>query len=336
MTSIRGPIQDYFSNAHTDRSLLVAVGHAVNTDGIPYTWTSNSATVLVDGLLRSGTDMLWHSVAYSPTLRLFVAVTHASSTDIYYSVDGVTWTPVTDPGALSSNAVYWSSADSMFIVSGIMSGTTSQVWTSVNGTTWTVRAFTTGVNVALSRVEYAPALDIYVGLGSDVGLDGDGMYSSDGITWTPMTTGASNVDSWNSIAWSPSLGIFTAVGSYNTGNKCVSSTDGTTWTQRATPTPTTIFWNSVCWSPEKAIFVAVGWNTAGSVATVMTSTNGTSWTQRTITLTAVLSTVIWSKWHGMFIAAGDRYLVTSPDGMTWTTSAVTVAASDVKSIAIRT
>ncbi len=69
------------------------------------------------------------------------------------------------------------------------------------------------------------------------------MTSANGTTWT-VRTSPSNV--WNSVAWSPSLGLFAAVGLSGVGTQEVmTSPDGITWTLHSTPSNS--FWVGITW-----------------------------------------------------------------------------------------
>jgi len=134
-------------------------------------------------------------------------------------------------------------------------------------------------------------------------------------TWTARS--ASEANSWNSVTWSPELGLFVAVSSSGT-NQVMTSPDGITWTARAAAEAS--WWQSVTWSPDLGLFVAVAVGGAGQQ--VMTSPDGITWTARVAPNTNRWYSVIWSPELGLFAAVArdstSQQVMTSSDGITWT------------------
>lgn len=181
----------------------------------------------------------------------------------------------------------------------------------------------------------------------------DCMYSQDGINWVAMTMATSLV--WNGICYGRNL--FVAVGGAQqagTTNQLNTSPDGITWTARSFPAAA--IWKTVCWSEALGLFVAIslnGQNTAtspdGVTWTARGALPGGAWNQviagptclvavgetgvmaRSVdglTWTAVTSSV--KNWgsvvygNGLFVAmasssSSGASVVTSPDGIIWTT-----------------
>jgi WD40 repeat protein len=126
-----------------------------------------------------------------------------------------------------------------------------------------------------------------------------------------------------SIIWSPSLGLFCAVG-INDGVDAyiVTSPDGIVWTERAPAVAKNIALRGVCWSPDLNLFCAVG-VADGVDGYLLTSPDGTTWTERNNPQNRTLYAITWSEELTLFCAVGindgvDAYIVTSPDGTTWT------------------
>jgi hypothetical protein len=86
--------------------------------------------------------------------------------------------------------------------------------------------------------------------------------SSSGVravsVWNTRVSAADN--SWNSVCWSPELGLFCAVSSSGTQNRVMTSSDGITWAFQLTNDNA---WSSVCWSPQLGLFCAVSDCSAG-------------------------------------------------------------------------
>lgn len=153
---------------------------------------------------------------------------------------------------------------------------------------------------------------IYVLVGPPTTSTGAGeiFTSSDGITWTKRTTVNATL---HSVAWSPSLGLFAAVGRNpaNTAQIIVTSPDGITWTSRSSGSTATL--NKVIWTGSN--FLAVGNNQV-----VVSSTNGVTWsTIYTGTTNYHFRSVLWD--GSKYVAAGSSGLngiYTSSTGTAWT------------------
>jgi len=152
------------------------------------------------------------------------------------------------------------------------------------------------------------------------------LLSNSTSSWNQITTHNTAIDSiyWNSICWSPELGLFVAVAngamsSYTTtNNRVMTSTDGYVWSIRSSAADNN--WNSVCWSSALMLFVAV--SSSGSGNRVMTSSDGINWTSRTSAVDNSWQNICWSPELSLFVAVansgnGNR-VMTSPDGINWT------------------
>ncbi|MFT4075849.1 MAG: DUF2793 domain-containing protein [Asticcacaulis sp.] len=140
-----------------------------------------------------------------------------------------------------------------------------------------------------------------------------------GTAWLASTSAADN--NWQSVCWSPELGLFCAVANSGTGNRVMTSPDGITWTVRTSAADNT--WISVCWASELGLFCAV--SSSGTGNRVMTSSDGVTWTARASAVDNNWRSVGWSPELGLFCAVsatgtGNR-VMTSPDGISWTARA---------------
>jgi len=173
---------------------------------------------------------------------------------------------------------------------------------STNGTSWTYGncsdIFGSNSTTNVTAIAYGNSKFVAVG------VTGKMATSSDGITWTEVTTSTFGSNAINAIAFGGDK--FVAGSKYGT---MATSSDGVTWTAvTASPNiPSTI--NAIAYGGGK--FVAVGNGMA-------TSTNGTEWTK--VTPSAIDSTINAIAYGGdKFVAGGDRgKMATSPDGTTWT------------------
>jgi hypothetical protein len=164
-------------NGVTDNgSTLVAVCQSGNiytsADGV--TWTARTSSF--------GTTPIT-SVAYSPTLGLFVAVGWTGRTA--HSADGITWTLNTAlTGTPDLLAVTWGAG--LFVAGGNSSTITgiTTMYTSPDGITWTSRTLAgIATNGTVKSVAFGNGLFVVVG------IFGQGATSPDGITWTALDVG---------------------------------------------------------------------------------------------------------------------------------------------------
>ena len=98
-------------------------------------------------------------------------------------------------------------------------------------------------------------------------LPSPGNYGRD---WRPSVTSPLTSSLWNSVAWSPQLGLFAAVAYGGSANKGAYSTDGKNWYSSVTPPDINSTWTSVAWSPQLGLFAAVaagGSNNLGAYST---------------------------------------------------------------------
>jgi hypothetical protein len=125
---------------------------------------------------------------------------------------------------------------------------------------------------------------------------------------------------WRAVAWSPTLGLFCAVGfgqPIGAGAEAMTSPDGLIWTQQVTPVGGV--WNSVVWADSLGLFVAVG---TGAPDRVMTSPDGINWTPQVAAAVNNWRSVAWSPELGLLVAVSDngiagQNVMTSVDGVNW-------------------
>jgi hypothetical protein len=135
---------------------------------------------------------------------------------------------------------------------------------------------------------------------------------------------------WRAVAWSPTLGLFAAVGSDGTAaQQVMTSPDGITWTARTAAN--TVQWYAITWAAGLGLFVALAYN--GTTAQqVMTSPDGITWTPRTSANAVQWRSVVWAPALGLLVAVADsgtatQQVMTSPDGITWTARTAAATAT---------
>ena len=275
----------------------------------------------------------WDDIAWSPRLRMFIAVSGAA---VGRSTDGVNWTlqevPVSSPKAvawaeglglfvmvndnlihavaLSADGYNWSLAS--IPPSGTLRGVTwaqelgllvavgaTRIATSPDGQVWTTQS----VNSLWYDVCWVPELGLAVasssGLGPRIGI------SSDGVNWTYPTVPDNY---FLGVTWSPELRLLVAVGSKGgTYASVLVSADGATWT--TVPAAPKAGWNSVRWSSEARCFVAVAYG-----GQVMRSTDGVAWALQTVPNAKPWWSLAWSPALRTFVAGGDGGMIVSTVG----------------------
>jgi hypothetical protein len=282
--------------------------------------SGNLAVITWTGRLQGvPADCFWRDVCWSPQLRLFVAV-GAKNPNAYviYSSNGIDWNSVN----VDNNdwfCVEWSPQLGIFVALAMGGLTNNRLMTSTNGTSWTMR--TLPVNNRWMDVCWSPELGIFVATAEGPGTINKVMTSSNGIDWSLQSPSENN--SWYGVCWSPQLMLFVAVAGSGT-NRVMVSNNGINWQpiglSQGVPQ---IFWLSICWSPQLGLFVAVaaGWG-GGNNNYIMTSLNGRTWT--TISNPhnyGGTGGICWSPELRLFVAVSYSLgrIVTSPDGITWTT-----------------
>ena len=198
------------------------------TDNISSTYkacTSNDGINWIGATTTANQAIKWGSVCWAPELGLFVATNNEynnTNTKVMTSNDGYNWTLRTVPSAAeypSWGSVCWSPQLGIFVtVSWYGGGTTiARVMTSTNGIDWIIRKYNDGSNPAYRSVCWCAELGIFLITQTTGG--GSYLYSRNGTDWIEYENISENGEysSFNaySVARSPELGIFVAVG----GNK---------------------------------------------------------------------------------------------------------------------
>lgn len=202
-------------------------------------------------------------------------------------------------------------------------GSGAGVMTSADGLVWetVVPAPELGIpgNIGFTDIAYGAGLYVMVGgLFNSTALI---VTSSDGVTWTRRTN--TNTNGLTSIAWSPTLNLFLAVGNTST----MTSSDGISWTVSGTTLGTTGL-TKVVWGGTQFAVI----NSNGSSSLVYRSSNGTSFLSATPTAFQPFD-IDYSPTLGLWAvarqSANTAFVATSPDLITWTARSITgaVAAS---------
>jgi len=280
----------------------------------------NSTTIFSYGSGIGSTVLVPHTVTSPKSVIIALSsATLAGSSTIYYSNDGMNWTPAyginntNNSGTIFSSwgaGVAWNG--SMWVAVGYGRNTIAY---SINGQYWypsnnSVGIFSYGYGIAWNG-------SIWVAVG---GGTNSIAYSSDGINWTPSNNSTSIFSNYgNGIAWNGS--IWVAVGGGT--NSIAYSSDGINWT--GSNNSTTIFsngGNGIAWNGEMWVAVGSGTNT------IAWSNDGINWTAATNSVNGSNSTTIFSSsgndiaWNEkMWVAVGggtNNTIAYSYDGKNWT------------------
>ncbi len=318
------------SNIASDIRAFVAGITSSTSENQIMTDVLNCIEQLAGTSVTTGSVVL-NSVAWSGTQ--FVAVGLGGVVES--SPDGTTWT---NRGSAFTNAlsasnlrgVVWQ--NNRFLAVGVNGGSENctggvsvactgailaredSVMSSTDGITWTNSVSTASLtsipnNSELNSIvwngsEFVAVGDQIGGTGSDVGDFGHVLFSADGLNWSATTqySGASNLvgvlPALTGVAWSGAQ--FVAV-----GEGIFPSANGNVWTVNS------LTGNYTGIASSGAIFVATGLSGA-----LYTSLDGQNWQQHAATSLDLYS-VTWS--GKQFVAVGAGVILTSPDGLAWTT-----------------
>jgi hypothetical protein len=270
-------------------------------------------------------------------LALSILISSAPAQAAPASETGLKWTTQTADGAGGWRSVVWSPELDKFVAVGVSStfpnATVRRIMTSSDAKTWTLVPtvnLPAGPGVWTSVV-WSPQLNLFVTVAcgrttqatcvTSTNSNLRVLTSTDGTTWAERTTPDDN-SAWQSVTWSPQLGLFVGVADGG-GNSVMTSPDGINWAARTAPEDNA--WKSVIWSPERNLFVAV----AGSGTNrIMTSPDGITWTPRAASEANTWTSVVWSPERALFVAVssdGTNRVMTSPDGITWTPRSASAA-----------
>jgi hypothetical protein len=231
-----------------------------------------------------------NSVAYSPTLNLFAAISQFNV--LCTSTNGNDWV-VRDSGQTGHLffSIRWT--NSQFIISASQNTPTlARLLTSTDGITWS----SVLPNRDIQDVEGNGS--IYIG---NNGQTNGSMFSSTNlVNWTPIVTASGRRVIWTGTQ-------FVAIGARTSG-EIYTSPNGTTWTFRSGAAGTL---SDIAWSGSMFVVTSTTSNT------IYTSSDGASWTARTVGVAQVFNNVIWNGTQ-FVIVGNNRAIATSTDGIAWT------------------
>lgn len=259
---------------------------ATSTDGA--NWVYATAGTLA--------NQTWASVAWSPQLGLFAAVSVGGvGSRIATSPNGTAWTlrTGTDIGAWSS--IVWSPELGIFVVVS----TTSQAAISSDGITWTPVSL--GASSQWRSVAWSPDLSLFVAVANS------GTYrvtvSPDGTNWSPVAAALSSTSPYG-VVWSSVHQMFAAIINAGSPSMIYTSTDGLTWT--ATDSPALGGGFAIAHAPAGVFFALTQQGDA------ITSRDGVNWDLTHVSpYYNAWRNVVWAPELGRFLgSAARRFLLT--------------------------
>jgi hypothetical protein len=199
---------------------LNSVWFIFGTNGIYSRSTDNGATWSAGATLGAGNQI--SAITYGAGVYVAVTQSATTSTNVYSSTNGSSWTARTGASAQLQHDVYFD--NSLFVAVGA-AGT---VQTSTDGTTWTSR--TSGVSTTNRNVIYGNGTWVVVGAGSIIS-------STNGTTWTTRAniTGKTSGETFSNSYFGALVyggGYFWAHDSITNNERYSSiliSPDGTNW-----------------------------------------------------------------------------------------------------------
>jgi len=273
-----------------------------------YNWTGtdgyfkfNSSTILVNGVKR------YPNLAYGDGKFMLIDPSVSGKGNI--STNGSSWVGIDAPTTYnppSKKALTY--GNGKFI---LLKGSNNTVYITEDfGTTW-------------QEYNTLPFNGTYIYFVNDkffcFGSGTDAAYSSDGVTWTNITTLPSSNKIWSSISFGN--GVYVATANSNSSGdhttKGAYSTDGINWTE-TTLSSTASAWNSFY---ANGIFIAIPLYFSTGVAAY--STDGINWSPTTLPsndLGASLSDIAFGKVNGVnrfIIFSNNGTMASSTDGINW-------------------
>jgi hypothetical protein len=221
--------------------------------------------------------------AYSPSLNLLIAIsdnTSISSSIIYSSNGGSTWSNANVPTAINRMSIAWSPVLNIFVAVGSGNG-----FKSSDGINWTL-AFTSGFSwtkVIWANNKFTACAPSNI------------VNSSDGINWTISNQGSI---AFQSIAWSNTLSLY--VGVTSTGIMAYTSTDAITWTSQTVSLFNQTLYD-VIWIPELSIFATITYYAHLGRPAIYYSYDGINWNYYKINLQLTADKLIWSSKQGRLL-----------------------------------
>jgi hypothetical protein len=183
--------------------------------------------------------------------------------------------------------------------------------TTDGGYSWTASP-SPYVDVDAAGIFWVPELSkFFLSYANNIGGDPSAHIATyDGTTWSTVTSPAGV---WGNIAWSNELSLFVVIEEL-TNRAMISSDLGVTWTTQTTAGNAALDWWDITYSPTLELFVTGAYT--DNSENLMTY-DGTTWTTQTNPTGLSVYNTKWVDFLGLFIAAGQGYVIISFNGIDW-------------------
>jgi len=296
-------IGDYFSTLRTLGDKWLRRDGSLY-DSADYPDLSDLLPALPDGVLwdnfASGSSDTTASIIHDGDRFLALTINGA----VLESSDGETWSTLASIGDTFMQDFAF--GNGFYVAIKQLNG---KVYTSPDAQVWTLATTLSGGPSMLS-VAFGDGKFVLVG---DTGKI---FTTTDGITFTPQTSGVTNV-LWGAY-YSGTTWI--VVGE---GGKLLTSTDAVTWASRTSGISTALYGAYY----HDGLYIVVG-----SAGVILTSTNLSGWTPRTSGTSSQLSNVVGNDTGWLVVGKSGASRISS-DGITWSSTA-TGFATDLNDVII--
>jgi hypothetical protein len=292
--------------------------------GTILTWTSGS----VPTLQNSGVSIELNNVTFGGDGSgggLFVAVGEAGT--IVTSPDGMTWARQLSNTPLSLYGVTYGNNQFIAVGGNALAGGGVILQGTPDGTAWTVEDASGSLDTNLTGVTYANGQFVAVG-------NNQAMASTDGTNWSSLSSAPSGITGPTVALYNVVYGnnLFVAVGTYNEST----STQEIAYDGLIATSPDALNWSILPYTSNYLSGITYGGGqfvAVGREGSILTSTDGTTWAPQSVpqldaSESPYLITVLYAE--NQYVATGNYvgiipttgFLVTSPDGKTWTVQPV--------------
>jgi len=308
----------------TNSTDLITSGTAANT--ILNNWTYQSTLA----------SNKWSAIAYSPSLKVFVAVANNSSgTVLVRSTDGINWTNISNPvsGAAYSDIV-WVEDYKAFVSFTYTAGASnvSVIWSS-DGTNWNTVA--QAVDNRVSEITYVKETGYTIfTMAKDTAVTDHQFaiytFASD-VQGDSFNANSNTVNSMciNKIIYSAKWLRYYALEYVSGGSTTVHieySPDLAGWHTQGTSVTVSSFghakvFNCLCEGFEIGTMIGVAADTTTATGSVIYTTDGSTWINANAASASSWFKAVWAAELGLFIVISNDStpaMMTSKDGITWT------------------
>ena len=286
----------------------------VITNGDIFNYSSDGGVTWNSTTVTNGT---WQSITYSTDYKRFVVVGIGIS--ILYSTiknptTGSHWLSTSAPANLNWQEVI--AGPNLFIAAannGSGDNLFRRLMLSENGgLTWRIESAPVELiddQNTWKSISYGNGTYVIISNGSSGPNNTRMIYSkNDGNTWHLCQNYSTDNIVKGSIVWSDStysskLNLFIAVAT--SGNfRLAYSENGIYWrVDGLSDFVHSSGWSSIVWSQELELFVVIENTTSNQK--IMTSNDGKNWTLRLYGINKIISSIIWNRFHGNFIASSS-------------------------------